>query len=203
MAQYRPITVATRKRLTLGEARPQLVEVAPGGAGGRVAAVQEEVEAHAGKPGPLGQLAERVQVRVHGVHPPRAEEPHQVKRAPSLRDPGDEAGEGLVLEESPRLDGFGDALDRLRHHPPGAQVEVPHLGVAHLAVGEADGATAGAQRRPRMVAALPEGVPGGGVRHRDGVVVGGLAQAPAVEDHQRDARASGGAIGSAHRELTG
>src|SRR4051794_3105639 len=59
------------------------------------------------------------------------------------------------------------------------------LGVAHLAFGQADGWAAGRQRR-RLVLA-PEQIEVRRVRQLDRVPWARLGQAPAVEDHKRDA----------------
>ena len=88
------------------------------------------------------------------------------------------------------LDGGGDALQRLHDDAAGAQVHVPHLGVAHLPLREAHGGAV--RRQPRAgVAALSQRCFQVGVRgHGDGVVGARLAQSPAVQDDQAERAAA-------------
>ena len=68
------------------------------------------------------------------------------------------AAQDLVLEEAAVGDRVVDPRQVLLDDRPGAEVEVADLGVAHLAVGQADVAAGGGERRVRV--ALPELVEG-------------------------------------------
>ena len=68
------------------------------------------------------------------------------------------------------------------HHAAGADVHVANLGVAHLPVGQADVAAGGVQKSVRT--GLPQLGEGGGLGEADGVVLGCLTPAEAIEDHQ-------------------
>ena len=59
----------------------------------------------------------------------------QVQGAAPLLHASHQVPEGLVLEELARLDRLADPQEGLHDDPAGAQVQVPDLGVAHLAVG--------------------------------------------------------------------
>jgi hypothetical protein len=59
-----------------------------------------------------------------------------------------------ILEEGAVLDRVLDAREVLLHHRAGAEVEVADLAVAHLALGQPDGAPAGGQLR--VAVALPQ-----------------------------------------------
>ena len=91
--------------------------------------------------------------------------------------------EGLEAEEIPSLDALGDAHQILRHHPPGAEIEVAHLAVAHLAGRKPDGEPAGVEERPRLRG--PEPVPHRRVAELDGIALARGAVAPAVEHHEQ------------------
>ena len=68
---------------------------------------------------------------------------------------------------------------------PAPEVQVAHLAVAHLALGQPHGAPAGRQRRVRV--ALPQLVEDGGAGERDRVARTRLGEAPAVEHDQAGA----------------
>ena len=78
----------------------------------------------------------------------------------------------------------------------GADVEVSHLRIAHLTLGQADGELGRVDRRVR--AGREEPIPVGLSRARDRVVGGRLAAAEAVEDDEGD-RTSFRAEGGGHR----
>jgi hypothetical protein len=82
------------------------------------------------------------------------------------------------------FDGDIDARQILRHHPPGADIHVPDFGVAHLALGQPDGAARSLQQRMRA-GGQQLGVVGG-ARRRDGVVRGGIGTpAPTVKNAEK------------------
>ena len=64
------------------------------------------------------------------------------------------------------------------------EIEMADLGVAHLPVGQPDGAAARGQRRVRI--ALPERVEDRRVRQRDGVAGTVRRESPAIEDDEAD-----------------
>ncbi len=70
----------------------------------------------------------------------------------------------------------------LIHHAARADIEVAHLRVAHLTVGQTDVFAVGAQLRVGIL--LGHGRDIGGVHGRDHVRFGVIAYAPAVENHQ-------------------
>jgi hypothetical protein len=87
-------------------------------------------------------------------------------------------GQGLVGEEGAGADGAVDARVFLVHHPAGAEIQVPDLGVAHLVRGQADRRLGGVDQGVRIV--LPEIVPSGLSGLGDGVVFGIFPVTPAV-----------------------
>ena len=72
----------------------------------------------------------------------------------------------------------------LRHHAPGAEIQVAHLAVAHLPGGQSYGQSRRFEQSARIP--LPERVPRGFARQGDRVPFTRLAVAPAVEDDQYD-----------------
>src|SRR5207253_8924680 len=70
----------------------------------------------------------------------------------------------------------------LAYDRAGAEVEMTHLGVAHLPVREAHRPPAGGERRVRKL--LPQAIEHRRARERDGIARPRLGQAPAVEHHQ-------------------
>ena len=73
------------------------------------------------------------------VHPAARHQPEQVQ-PPVLRADGAGVAQHPVLEERAVVDRIVDPREVLAHDLAGAEVEVADLGVAHLAVGQADGA---------------------------------------------------------------
>ena len=107
------------------------------------------------------------------------DEPQQVHVLAPLERPD----EGRVLEERPVLDRRIDAHQVLEEHPPGADRQVPDLGVAHLAAGQADRLAGRLQRRVRVLG--PEPVEDGRVGELDRVPRPGRSKSPPVEDDER------------------
>ena len=159
---------------------------------GDVAAVGERVDPRpVTEHGPLADLEERPQVGNVRMDPAGRDEPEEMDRAAALLRAAEGAEQGLVLEERAVLDGPADPHEVLEEDPPRSDRQVADLGVAHLALGQAD-------RRPGR-AKLRRRVPGDqAVEHRcarelDGVARAGWRDPPAVEDHERDERIAGGA----------
>ena len=109
---------------------------------------------------------------------------HQVQASAAARGVLDGEVHGLVLEEGTVVDGVVDADDFLLDDAPGADVEVPHLAVAHHPLGQPDGAPG----------ALDEGVGIVGVEAveirriglLDGVSGRIVAMTVAIEDHENN-----------------
>ena len=107
------------------------------------------------------------------------DEPQQVHVLAALECPD----EGRVLEERAVLDRLVDAHQVLEEHAPGADRQVPDLGVAHLAVRQADRLAGRLQRRVRVLG--PEPVEHGGVGELDRVPRPGRGESPPVKDDKR------------------
>jgi len=110
-----------------------------------------------------------------------------VKRSAVLLVPGSEVHgleQGRVGEEAAVGDGGVDAGHVHADDAAGAEVEVADLGIAHLAVGEADEVLAGAEEGVGEVAQEPVVDRFAGLGY--GVAVGLGAVAPAVEDGEDD-----------------
>ena len=103
---------------------------------------------------------------------------------PDCPQRGAELDQRRELVELAALDALGDADQVLRHDAAGAEVEVAHLAVAHLALGEADGQPARVQESARV--RVPEPVPDRGVGQLDRVALALGPVAPAVQNDQDD-----------------
>ena len=99
----------------------------------------------------------------------------------SLRDQIDQR---RCARDLARRDGVGDARQVLHHDAAGADVEMADLGIAHLAVGQADVAARGAQEGVRTRA--PQAVEGRRPRLAHGVVGAILAPTPTIQNNQHD-----------------
>jgi hypothetical protein len=119
---------------------------------------------------------------VHARRP--GQQPHQVQGAARLAEPPPEFLQHRQLVELAPLDALRDAHEVLGDHAAGAEVEVPHLAVAHLAGGESHGEAARVEQRARVTA--PQFGPGGRLRERDGVALALGPVAPPVEHHEHD-----------------
>ena len=92
-----------------------------------------------GRPAPDGQANQRAQVRDVAVHAAVRDETHQVHGTIIGHRRVDLLGEHGVVVDRPVLDRQVDAREFLIDHTTGADVEVTHLGVAHLARRQAHG----------------------------------------------------------------
>ena len=117
-----------------------------------------------------------------GVNAARAHKAHEVKGLSLSLDIVHSLDENLVLGDGAVLDGIVDARKLLEHDATGTDVEVTHLGVAHLAVGKAHVLARSTERGVRilLVQAIKEGRLGSG----DGVLAISRSQAAAVHDNQ-------------------
>lgn len=90
--------------------------------------------------------------------------------------------EDLVLGNGAVLDSVIDARKLLEHDAAGTDVEVAHLGVAHLTVGKAHVLARSAERGVRVL--LVQAIKEGRLGSSDGVLAIGRSQATAVHDDQ-------------------
>ena len=157
----------------------------------RVAAVEEAMDGDGGHPGPDAELDTGQQVPVERVDAARAEQPHQVQGAAALPEAGAELDEGGELVELAALNALRDSHEVLRHHPSGAQVQVPDLAVAHLSFRQSHREAASVQQRSGV--GVPEPVPDRGRGQLNRVTLALGAVAPAVQDDQDDP-VPGGAV---------
>ena len=152
-------------------------EVAAAAVRQRVAAVGEGVEDEVGDALLRGELDRRLDVLPAGVDAAVGDQAEQVQ-APARAAAGALAGgeQRLVLEEAAVGDRVVDPGQVLLDDRAGAEVEVADLGVAHLAVGQADVAALGRELRVRV--ALPELVEDRRLGKRDRVAGPGLGAGP-------------------------
>ena len=152
-----------------------------GAAGGRgVAAVGERVHHDLGRAALGAHLDQRPQVVPAGVHPAVGDQADEVD---ALRV-GERLHQHLVGLDRAVVDGVVDAGQVLLDHSAGAEVQVPHLGVAHLALGQAH---RGARRIELGVRiARPEVVEDRRVGERDRVARAVGSEPEAVEHDQAD-----------------
>ena len=156
-----------------------LGQVAGAGVGMSVAAVGEGVNHHVRHLRPPSQLHQRLQVLHAGVHPARRHEPQQVEPLGVAGGPED-----LVVEERAILDCLVDPEQVLLDDRSRPQIEVAHLRVAHLALGQPHRGAPCGERGVRI--AVPQVVEHGRVGLLDRVARTGLGQAPAVQHDQAD-----------------
>ena len=148
-----------------------------------VAAVHEAVDAN-GLDAALGSHGDQgLAVRLHGVDAAGAHETHEVQGLTGSGDIVHGLGEDLVGLDGAVLDGVVDAGELLEHDAAGTDVEVAHLGIAHLAVGKADVLAGSTQRGVGIL--LVQRVDERGARSCDGVVRALGRQAEAVHDDEQ------------------
>ena len=117
-----------------------------------------------------------------GVNAARAHKAHKVKGLALGLDIIHSLDENLVLGNGSVLDGFVDARKLLEHDAAGTDVEVTHLGIAHLTVRKAHVLARSAERGVGilLIQAIEERRLGSG----DGVLAVVRGQAAAVHDNQ-------------------
>ena len=175
-------SVATGLLGDLSQEGAELTHVASAGLRVNVAAIHEGVDAN-GLDTVLGSHLDQSLDVVHvGVNAARAHKAHKVKGLALGLDIVHSLDENLVLGDGAVLDGIVDARKLLEHDAAGTDVEVTHLGVAHLAVGKAHVLARSTERGVGVlhVQAIKEGRLGSG----DGVLAIGRSQAAAVHDNQ-------------------
>ena len=98
------------------------------------------------KSGAFGQLKQRKQVVIRGMHPAIREQPDQMQVGIPLLHMPYGAQQHLVLEEIPIRNFFINPRNILIHHASGAEVHVPDLRVAHLSFRQTNRQTTGFER---------------------------------------------------------
>ena len=137
-----------------------------------------------GTPCAGGQLDQRAQVVHARVHAAVGDEPEQVQPAGLARRRAGGAQHRFSANE-PSATASSIRVRSWRDDRAGAEVEVADLGVAHLAVGQADGAAAG--RELRCAGSAAQSSSKTGVSASSTALPGpGRRQPPAVEDHEAD-----------------
>ena len=148
----------------------------------RVAPVGERVDDEVGDVALRREPDQRLEVLLGGVHAAARDEPDQVHALGGAQR-GDQR---LVLAQRPVLDGLVDPREVLRDDRARAEVEVAHLGVAHLARRQADGLAARGERGVRVL--LPQPVEDRRVGECDRVARAVGREPPAVEHDEADRR---------------
>ena len=142
---------AARRR---GSAALQACDVVGAGLRRGVAAVGEGVHARSGRRRRAGSCASAAAWSWCECTPPGETRPIRWQVPSDCLQLGDQVGQRRGLGEAAVGDRVADAHQFLLHHAAGADVHVADLGVAHLAVGQADVAAGGVQQGVR--AGLPQ-----------------------------------------------
>ena len=109
---------------------------------------------------------------------------HQVAAAPAFSQPPDEREKGRIARERTVGHGCIDAGQVLQNDPARPDGHVPHLGVPHLALRQADGGAGGGEQAVGPVGG--QAVPHRRLGERDGVVLRLLPVPPPVQDAEDD-----------------
>ncbi len=134
-----------------------------------------------------GELDRRLDVLPAGVDAAVGDQTEQVQApARAVARPLAGAEQSLVLEEAAVGDRVVDPGQVLLDDRAGAEVEVADLGVAHLALWQADVTALGGELRVGI--ALPEAIEDRRLGERDRVAGPRLGKPPAVEDDQCERR---------------
>ena len=118
------------------------------------------------------------------VHAAGAEQADQMADATGCLEVVDKSGQRRILSQRAVGHRRVDARQILHDDTPGAQVHVPDLGIAHLALGQTHFLGRGIQARARTRG--DQTVPGRCLGQGNGVVGGRFAVAPSVQDAQDD-----------------
>ena len=169
----------------IGDVLLERAHVVDARTGRSVATVEQRVHADLVRIQPaLGRhLEQRPQVEIARVHPTVGDQTHEVQLLAGALARVHQPGDGAVLEEVPGLDRLVDARDVLIHDPPGAEVHVSDLAVAHQPQGQADLLARSGQERVRIAA---EEVLEERSATLDRVVFLLFAVSPSVEDDQKE-----------------
>ena len=117
-----------------------------------------------------------------GMHAAGRGEAHQVAGAAGLLQGGDQLGQDRAFGQRTVGDGLVDARQVGHRDPAGAEIHVADLGIAHLALGQADEGLRGVDQALRAGRDHPVIV--GRARVQDGVVMRIGAVSPAIENAQ-------------------
>ena len=140
-----------------------------------------EYAAHAGLMGNGAEGFHVVDVRVHAAIAQQANEVQGLVVGQGVLQG---FGQGGHLRQLALADGLADAHQLLVDHPAGPDVHVAHLGVAHLALGQAHGLARGLQRAVRE--ALQQFMKKRRTSRINGRNRGILGNTPAIENHQQN-----------------
>ena len=163
----------------------------------RVAPVEQRVDPHT-RHGQAGrQRDEGDEVAVVGMDATRPDEADDVQAAVHPRLSGAGRDERRPRRERPVGDRRVDPRQILEDRPPGAEVQVADLGVAHLTGRQADCVLGCAQCRVRPLA--EERTPGRQRGRRDGIGRGICADSEPVEDDEDDRTRPGRGCGHIER----
>src|SRR5690606_23919157 len=105
---------------------------------GRVTPISERVNEDAIETVPRGEPQESEEVARVGMDAAVADQSHDVERAAAFQAALNRGGEGRIGKEGAVPDGEIDPGDPLVDDEAGTEVQVPNLGVPHLAVWETD-----------------------------------------------------------------
>ena len=122
----------------LGDEILQLLHIALAARRRDVATVHERVHAHIADAALHGMLDERIQVLVAGMHAAIGEQAHEVQRGTRRLSSLDSVVDHDVIADGAGAASHVDTRELLMHHAAGADVEMPHLGVAHLPLRQAN-----------------------------------------------------------------
>jgi hypothetical protein len=130
----------------------------------------------------------------------------EMKGAPTLEKAIGELVEGRILGDAAVADRLADAHQFLADDSAGTDGEMPHLGIPHLPVGQADRSAARLDHRVGI--GVPEGIHHGCGGLPDGIVTSLREISPAIEDGEnhgghRRAFARGGAASGKSVDRTG
>ena len=134
-----------------------------------IAAVHEAVEANVLHTMDGGDRGKVLAMALHGMHATRRDEAQEVQGRTRLGHVVHGLHQRRVLLDGAIEDGVVDTAQLLEHNAAGANVEVAHLGVAHLACGKTHILARCAKRSMRI--GLPQLVEIGLLGLVDGVVV--------------------------------
>ena len=169
-----------------GQGLLHLGQIAEGGTGRRIPAVGEHMQRRDGAllAAQLGQGDEVAQLT---VNPPIRDQPQQMQGPALGRGPAGGGDQDLVTVEGVIGDGVIDQDQVLADHAPGTQGDVPHLGIAHLAIGQSYRPSRGLQAGMGIEGEIA--VEMGCARQGDGIVRLGGIDAETIQDHQQDGTA--------------
>jgi hypothetical protein len=154
-----------------------------------VAPVEERVHGDARYAGRRGEVDHREDVGFMAVHATGREQAEHVQAGVRIAGRATGAEQGRIACEAAIGNRRVNAGQVLVDHATRTDVHVAHLGIAHLALGQADLEAVGIDEAVRTLGEQAPPVRAAG--HGDGIVRRLLAMAPAIEDQQQDRFGSG------------